>query len=153
VKGVSLVPLATEHIDDVLEIETQSNASPWSRRSFEQEIGHPPSEFVVAKAGKEVLGYAGAWIVADECHVTTIAVAPTHRRQGLGRRLMVELLERCRERGALCATLEVRAGNTAAIEMYKDLGFASAGLRKAYYPNNREDAVIMWLNDLEGWKP
>ena len=63
------------------------------------------------------------------------------------------LLENCKKRGALCATLEVRAGNTPAIKMYENLGFLSAGLRKAYYLDNREDAVIMWLNDLEGWKP
>ena len=134
-----------------MQIEGESNGSPWARASFEQEIGHGPSEFIVAKVAGEVVGYAGAWIVADECHVTTVAVAPTHRRQGLGHRLMVELLERCRERGAACATLEVRAGNEAAIKMYEAMGFVSAGVRKAYYPNNREDAVIMWLNDLEGW--
>lgn len=152
-KGASLVPLAEEHIDAIMKIEEASNASPWSRKSFEQEISHGPSEFVVARVDGEVAGYAGAWIVADECHVTTIAVHSDHRRKGLGRKLMEELLLRSRERGALCATLEVRAGNTAAIEMYKDLGFVPAGLRKAYYPNDREDALIMWLNDLTGWKP
>src|SRR5690349_20060247 len=99
-------------------IESESNGSPWARSSFVQEIGHAPSEFIVAKTGGAVVGYAGAWSVADECHVTTVAVSPSHRRQGLGRKLMVDLLERCRDRGAVCATLEVRAGNTAAIQMY-----------------------------------
>jgi [ribosomal protein S18]-alanine N-acetyltransferase len=152
-KGASFYPLAEEHIEHILEIESDSNGSPWSRKSFEQEIGHGPSEFIVAKSGGEVVGYAGAWIVADECHVTTIAVSPSLRRQGLGRKLMVELLVRCRDKGAVCSTLEVRAGNVAAIKMYEGLGFVSAGLRKAYYPNNREDALIMWLNDLAVWKP
>lgn len=151
-KGASFYPLAEEHIEQILEIEADSNGSPWSRKSFEQEIAHGPSQFIVAKSAGAVVGYAGAWIVADECHITTIAVSPSVRRQGLGRKLMTELLLRCREKGALCATLEVRAGNIAAIKMYEDLGFVSAGLRKAYYPNNREDAVIMWLNDLAGWK-
>ncbi|HXH61061.1 MAG TPA: ribosomal protein S18-alanine N-acetyltransferase [Fimbriimonadaceae bacterium] len=152
-KGASLAPLEDSHIDQILLIEKSANGSPWSRKSFEQEIGHEPSEFIVAKKDGRVIGYAGAWIVADECHITTVAVAEEFRRQGLGKRLIVELLERSRDRGALCATLEVRAGNAAAIALYDGLGFRSAGRRKAYYPNNREDAVIMWLNDLEGWKP
>ena len=111
------------------------------------------SGYAGSKVGGNVVGYAGAWIVADECHVTTIAVAPELRKQGLGRKLMVELLTRSREKGATCSTLEVRASNTPAIKMYEGLGFVSAGVRKAYYPNNREDAVIMWLNDLVDWKP
>lgn len=152
-KGTSIFPLTREDIDPIMEIEAEANGSPWVRASFEQEIGHPPSEFIVAKADGAVVGYAGAWIVADECHITTVAVCAERRRQGIGRKLMVELLKRCRDRGAVCATLEVRAGNPAAIAMYENLGFVSAGLRKAYYPNNREDAVIMWLNDLAGWKP
>ena len=73
------------------------------------------------------------------------------RRHGIGRSLMIDLLERSRQRGALCATLEVRASNIAAIRLYEGLGFVSAGLRKAYYPNNREDAVIMWLHGLDTW--
>lgn len=151
-KGATIVALAKEHIDSIMQIEGEANGSPWARASFEQEIGHAPSEFLVAKVGGQVVGYAGAWIVADECHITTIAVADSQRRQGLGHKLMVELLKRSAERGAVCATLEVRAGNEAAIKMYEKLGFASAGIRKAYYPNNREDAVIMWLNDLAGVK-
>jgi ribosomal-protein-alanine N-acetyltransferase len=147
-KGATIVALAQEHIDPIMQIEGESNGSPWARASFEQEIGHPPTVFLVAKISGKVVGYAGAWIVADECHITTIAVETEHRRKGLGHKLMVELLVQARERGATCATLEVRAGNEAAIKMYEGLGFVSAGLRKAYYPNNREDAVIMWLNDL-----
>ena len=150
-KAASFVPLAKEHIAPILKIEAESNASPWSERSFEQEIGHGPSEFIVAKSQGEIVGYAGGWIVADECHVTTIAVVPSMRRRGIGRSLMIDLLERSRQRGALCATLEVRASNIAAIRLYEGLGFVSAGLRKAYYPNNREDAVIMWLHGLDTW--
>lgn len=149
-KGVRFVPLVKDHIEPILEIEKESNGSPWSFRSFEKEIDHGPSEFLVATIGGEVVGYAGAWIVADECHVTTIAVSPVHRRQGLGKKMMDEILARSKERGVLCATLEVRADNEAAIKMYEKLGFVISGKRKAYYPDNKEDAVIMWLNDLEG---
>ena len=147
-KGVRFVGLTDEHIEPILEIEKESNGSPWSKRSFEKEIGHDPTEFIVATQKGAVVGYAAAWILADECHVTTIAVTPDLRRQGLGRKMMVELLERSRDRGALCATLEVRAENEAAIKMYEDLGFVSSGKRRAYYPNNQEDAIVMWLNEL-----
>ena len=149
-KGAQIVALAAEHIDDILKIAGESNGSPWSRQSFEQEGGHALGVFIVAKVGGRVVAYAGAWVIADECHVTTIAVSPEHRQKGLGRRLMVELMERSKERGAVCATLEVRSGNVAALAMYERLGFKSAGMRKAYYPNNREDAVVMWRNDMEG---
>ena len=144
------VPLVKDHIEPILEIEKESNGSPWSSRSFEKEIGHETSEFLVAVKGREVVGYAGAWIVVDECHVTTIAVAPEYRRQGLGIQMMDEILARSKERGVLCAVLEVRADNEAAIKMYEKLGFTISGKRKAYYPDNKEDAVVMWLNDLDG---
>lgn len=149
-RGVSFVPLAPEHIDEIMAIEAESNESPWSRKAFEQEVGHRLGVFLVALTGKKVVGYAGAWIVADECHITTIAVSPDERKKGLGARLMTEVLARSKEKGAACATLEVRAGNVAAIALYRSLGFAEAGLRRKYYPNNDEDAVIMWRNDLEG---
>lgn len=147
-KGVRFVALVKEHIERILEIEKESNGSPWSAKSFEREIGHAPTEFVVAKMSGEIIGFAGAWIIADECHITTIAVTTNHRRQGLGKKMMDEILERSKDRGALCATLEVRSGNEAAIKMYESLGFSISGKRKAYYPDNKEDAVIMWLNDL-----
>ncbi len=149
-KGAQIAALAAEHIADIMKIEEDSNGSPWTRASFEQEIGHALSVFIVARVGGKVIGYAGAWVVADECHVTTIAVTGEHRKKGLGKRMMVELIARAQKKGAVCATLEVRAGNAAALAMYSSLGFCSAGLRKAYYPDNREDAVIMWRNDLEG---
>lgn len=144
------VPLVKDHIEPILVIEKESNGSPWSPLSFEKEIDHEPTEFLVATKGGDVVGYAGAWIIADECHVTTIAVAPEYRRQGLGKKMMDEILARSKDRGVLCATLEVRADNEAAIKMYEKLGFVISGKRKAYYPDNKEDAVIMWLNDLDG---
>lgn len=149
-KGAQFAALATEHIEDILKIEGESNDSPWSRQSFEQEVGHQLSVFIVARVGGKVIGYAGAWVVCDECHITTIAVATEHRGKGLGKRLLIELLARAKEKGAVCATLEVRVSNVSALSMYTSQGFNNAGLRKAYYPNNREDAVIMWRNDLEG---
>ena len=144
--GIRFEPLREEHIPAVLEIEQRSQSSPWSERSFRNELDHPQGVFIVALSGERLLGFAGEWILADEAHITTIAVHPDERRRGLGRDLMLELLARGRALGAECSTLEVRAGNDAAIKLYESLGYVRAGLRKNYYPDNKEDALVMWLH-------
>jgi ribosomal-protein-alanine N-acetyltransferase len=134
-------------------IEQASNSAPWSERSFRNEVSHPNGSFIVAIEMGDVVGYAGVWNVVDEAHITTVAVAPEHRRQGIGRRLVSELLGRAKESGMICATLEVRASNSGAIELYQKLGFTETARRKGYYPDNKEDAVVMWLYDLQDWDP
>ncbi len=148
-KGVRFVELAEEHIGPIMEIEKRSQSSPWSERSFRNELDHAHGVFIVALADGTVVGYAGAWVLADEAHVTTIAVDPDRRLSGIGRALMDELLERAKNLGATCSTLEVRAGNEPAIKLYEAMGYVGVGLRKKYYPDNKEDAVVMWLYDLD----
>lgn len=101
--------------------------------------------------GKPV-AYGGVWLVIDEAHITTLAVDGEARRQGIGKALIVELLLKAQEAGMLCATLEVRASNVAAVALYENLGFTTTARRKKYYPNNKEDALVMWLSGLETWK-
>ena len=144
-----LEPLAEHHLPAILEIERGVNGSPWSEKSFRNEIDHPHGIFKVAIEGGEVVGYGGLWLVIDEAHVTNIAVAPARQRQGVGRRLMVELLKAAREKGTTCATLEVRAGNAAALELYEKLDFERTAVRRGYYPDNKEDAIVMWRHSLE----
>jgi ribosomal-protein-alanine N-acetyltransferase len=146
-------PLQEAHIASILAIEGRTNTAPWSDRSFRNELDHERGIFLVAILSGEVVGYGGVWLVIDEAHVTTVAVAPEHQRKGIGERLMIELLRKAKERGMLCSTLEVRAGNTAAITLYEKLGFTISATRKGYYPDNREDAIVMWLHDLEHWEP
>ncbi len=152
-KSLRFVPLAEEHLDRVLAIEAASETAPWSRKAFENELDHEFGIFLVALAGGEIIGFGGVWIVVDEAHIVTIAVDPEHRRQGVGRRILAELLRCAKERGAVCSTLEVRAGNDAALGLYEGVGYARAGKRKGYYPDNKEDAVVMWLHDLDTWEP
>lgn len=152
-KGLHLEPLAEEHIPAILVIEKRSNGAPWSERSFRNELNHPYGIFRVAMEGPDVVGYAGAWLPIDEAHITTVAVAPEHRRKGIGRRLIIELLRLAKERGMVCSTLEVRAGNDPARELYTSLGYVVSARRKAYYPDNQEDALVMWLHDLRAWTP
>jgi ribosomal-protein-alanine N-acetyltransferase len=144
--------LSEDQIPAILEIERQVNSAPWSERSFRNELDHEHGIFQTALLDGKLVGYGGVWLVIDEAHVTTVAVDPVQQRQGIGIRLVVALLEKAKAHGMECATLEVRAGNTAAIELYKKLGFVVAATRKAYYPDNREDAIVMWLYELASWE-
>lgn len=150
---VRIVPLEKQHIPAILEIEAKANGSPWSARSFENELDHAHGVFLVALDQARVVGYGGMWLMIDEAHVTTLAVDEEARRNGVGLRVMNALLEEAKQRGMLCCTLEVRASNEPALALYEKMGFVRAGVRKQYYPDNREDAVIMWLHDLKSWEP
>jgi|APCry1669191674_1035369.scaffolds.fasta_scaffold73711_2 ribosomal-protein-alanine N-acetyltransferase len=151
-KTLRFEPLQASHIPAILEIEKVTNAAPWSERSFQNELDHKYGIFLVGITGGEVVAYGGVWLVIDEAHITTIAVAESHRRQGIGQKLMVELLEKARSAGMVCSTLEVRAGNKPAITLYEKLGYHIAATRKGYYPDNKEDAVVMWMYDLDKWQ-
>lgn len=96
-----------------------------------------------AKGNERIMGFAGFWIMADEAHVTTIATREAFRRQGIGELLLQSIIDMARKRTARIVTLEVRASNTTAQQLYAKYGFKEVGLRRGYYTDNREDAVIM----------
>lgn len=146
-------PLDPGHVPAILEIEREANSAPWSERSFLNELENRHSIFLVTLLGERVVGYGGVWLIVDEAHVTTVAVEAGQRRTGIGRRLVVELMKRSKQAGMLCSTLEVRAGNKAAIALYENLGFTTVARRKGYYPDNQEDALVMWLHRLDEWEP
>ncbi len=149
-------PMRVEDVEQVLAIERCSFPLPWSGASFIREIceienSHllvvtedeaPPDEAGALQAC--ILGYACWWEVVDECHITNFAVAPAHRRKGLGGFLLERILEGARARGLVRATLEVRLGNAAAVALYERWGFKAIAMRPRYYPDNQEDALIMW---------
>jgi ribosomal-protein-alanine N-acetyltransferase len=145
--------LKEAHIPKILEIEKESNSAPWSEKSFRNELDNGQSVFVVAILGSNIVGYAGLWLCIDEAHITTIAVGPDFRQQGVGKALMIQLLRRAQDSDIACSTLEVRSGNEAAIHLYKELGYVEAARRKGYYPDNKEDAIVMWLHNLQDWTP
>jgi ribosomal-protein-alanine N-acetyltransferase len=146
-------PLKESHFPRILEIEKDSNTAPWSEKSFKNELSNPQSVFIVAFLGSKIAGFGGLWLCVDEAHITTIAIAPEFRRNGLGKALMVQLLNRAQDKGMTCSTLEVRAGNEAAINLYKQLGYVDTARRRGYYPDNHEDALVMWMHDLQSWTP
>lgn len=151
--AIRFEPLAPIYVPAIVEIEKASHGAPWSERAFLNELTHPHSLFRVGLMQRDVVAYGGIWMVVDEAHVTTVTVSPEHRRKGLGEKLVVELLLRAKENGMTCSTLEVRAGNLPAKALYEKLGFSVVATRKRYYPDNHEDALIMWLYELQSWEP
>ena len=131
-------------VEAVADIEQATFARPWSRESFRQELErNKVARYLVAEKDGKVIGYAGAWIILDESHITNIAVAEPERGRGVGRKLTEALMQYISNLGAAYATLEVRVSNERAQHLYKALGFVSVGKRKRYYEDNGEDAFLM----------
>jgi ribosomal-protein-alanine N-acetyltransferase len=137
-------------LDEVLRIENQVYPLPWSRALFLGELAHADRAFYyVLMLADRLRGYAGYWQVVDEVHITTLAVDPEVWQQGWGSRLLKTLLIWAAQKGVMRATLEVRASNQRAIRLYQAMGFETVAIRKAYYNDNQEDALILWANDLQ----
>ncbi len=135
-----------EDLEAVLEIEEVSFPTPWSRNSFLYELTeNQRAIYLVAKNEfNKVVGYIGMWVVFDEGHITNLAAHPLYRRQGVGRTLLNELVAVARRNGVQYLTLEVRRSNLSAQDLYQKIGFVHMGVRRKYYLDNREDALIMW---------
>lgn len=146
-KSLTFRLMTEEDIDDVLEIEHKSFATPWSREAFFNELTHNQfALYVVLEEDNKVIGYCGAWIVVDEAHITNVALLPEYRGRKLGEALMRQLMELASEKGAITMTLEVRVSNFTAQSLYRKLGFQNGAIRKNYYTDNQEDALVMWVN-------
>jgi len=148
--AISLMTLAD--VDEVVEIEKQSFPIPWSRAAFVDELTRNMRALYIAVRDESgtTVGYGGMWLVCDEAHVTNIAVRSDRRRQGVGTAVMIGLMGLAQSKGANRMTLEVRVSNRPAQELYSRLGFRPAGVRPRYYMDNREDALIMWLDGIAG---
>jgi ribosomal-protein-alanine N-acetyltransferase len=151
-KQIARVRIETMTRDDipaVLGIEERSFPSPWPRDAYHHELDHNPNAiYVVAREGEEIVGYAGMWVVMDEAHITTIAVDPVMRGLGIGERLLVALIDQAVERRARFVQLEVRRGNGIAQNLYRKYGFRDVGIRRHYYSDNGEDALVMWTGEM-----
>lgn len=146
---ICIAPMRRRHLRSVLAIETAVNPKPWSMNLFIGELAKPESRsYVVARSGAVVVGHAGVLFIEDEGHVTTISVDPAWQRRQIATRLLLAQLSRSRDHGATAMTLEVRVANRGAQELYRQFGFAPAGIRKGYYADSGEDALIMWLHDI-----
>lgn len=145
---LTVSPMRRRHLPEVLAIEAQVYPRPWSSRLFEDELERSGRVYLVARLGPTVVGYAGVLMIADDGHIATIAVDPAWQRHGIARCLLSELVRRAMALGANQLTLEVRVSNRGAQDLYRSLGFAPGGARKAYYADNGEDALVMWAHDI-----
>lgn len=147
---VVVAPMRRRHLRGVVAIEQLNSHAPWSLGLFMGELRMPTSRsYVVALDGHVVVGYCGLMLTHDEGHVTNVSVHPDHQRRGIAARMMLVTLREGVARGLRSATLEVRVGNVAARELYARFGFAPGGIRRGYYQEVGEDAVIMWAHDID----
>jgi len=144
---VKLVPMDDSHLPEVLAIERSAFDAPWNREMFRQEIsGAFGSVPTVVLDGGRVVGYRVAWFIEEEVHLVNIAVDKRDQRHGIGTLLLQELIDEAISLDKLIVTLEVRASNTGAQAFYRRFLFKTVGVRKSYYSDNREDALLMALD-------
>ena len=147
--NLEICPFKDEYIDEILSIEILSFPDPWSRDSMEKELLNSFARYLVVKSSGKVIGCGGMWLILDEGHITNIAVHPTFRGIGAGNLLLKSLIEICKAEAIIALTLEVRSSNNVAQNLYYKYGFLLEGVRKGYYGDNNEDALILWKRDLK----
>ena len=140
---MKIVPMNEGHVAQVAELEKVCFSDPWSENSVRSELSNPLSVWLVAEENGVVRGYVGSQTVLDETDMMNIAVHPDFRRKGIAAALISELVGQLKERGSHILRLEVRESNAPAIALHESLGFAQLGLRKNYYRNPKENALIL----------
>ncbi len=146
---ITIDDMTLDDLDAVQVIERASFPVPWPANAFRHELTqNKNAHYIVAREGDRLVGYAGLWLSLDEAHITTFAVLPEHRRRKIGERMLLALFERAERLGGEWLTLEVRASNIPAQKLYEKYGFRPAGIRRRYYSDNNEDALIMWTDRL-----
>ncbi len=157
---VTVREMTMDDVDGVFEVEKNCFEDFWSKQSFIDEVKNSNARYLVAEKDSEVknsnarylvaekdskiVGYIGIWLIIDEGHITNVAVHSDYRGLKIGNELLKEMVKLCKENKIVAMTLEVRRSNLVAQNLYKKYGFKMAGVRKEYYSDNREDAIIMW---------
>ncbi|MDQ5983179.1 MAG: [Ribosomal protein S18]-alanine N-acetyltransferase [Eubacteriales bacterium SKADARSKE-1] len=138
-----IVKMEKEHIDKLADLEKICFNDPWSEDSLSFELTNKNAYFIVAMQNNNVLGYAGMHCVLDEGYIANVAVFPSFRKKGIGKELLRNILNYAEKNNFAFVTLEVRRSNFNAIKLYKNFGFEQMGIRKNFYKNPNEDAIIM----------
>ena len=146
--NIEICPFTKDCIDDIFHITHLSFATAWSIDSINNELNNKLARYVVAKCDDKIIGYGGMWLIIDEAHITNIAVHPEFRHTGAASLILENMVTICRLESVISMTLEVRDSNTAARNLYGKFGFISEGIRKKYYADNKEDAIIMWKHNV-----
>ncbi|HEY8910115.1 MAG TPA: ribosomal protein S18-alanine N-acetyltransferase [Desulfosporosinus sp.] len=138
-------PMLSSDLEVIMDIERVSFSTPWSLESFKAELkDNDYARYFCLELNGQVIGYMGLWFILDEGHITNIAIAPDYRGHHWGEFLMRSVMAEMVNQGMERMTLEVRVSNSLALSLYKRLGFTHAGVRKGYYADTGEDALIMW---------
>jgi ribosomal-protein-alanine N-acetyltransferase len=146
ISSVSFRKMTEPDLHMILEVENQSFATPWTYEAFYNELyNNQFAQYLVAEVDGKIIGYCGLWVIIDEAHITNIALLPQYRGKGLGEALLRNVMQYALEHGAETVTLEVRVSNQIAQNLYRKLGFQNGGIRKSYYTDNYEDALVMWV--------
>ena len=140
---MKIIPMNESHVAQIAALEKQCFSDPWSENSVASELENPLSLWLIAEEDGAVCGYVGSQMVLDETDMMNIAVHPDCRRKGIAAALITELVSRLKARGSRVLRLEVRESNFSAIALYEALGFTQLGLRKNYYRNPKENALIL----------
>ena len=140
---IEIAKMTAAHVPQVAQLEKLCFSDPWSEKSVASELQNKLALWLVALDGDRVAGYVGSQTVIDESDMMNIAVHPAYRRQGIARLLVKQLVDALKDNGSRCLTLEVRASNEPARNLYASMGFLQVGLRKNYYRNPKEDACIL----------
>lgn len=149
--SVVVTRMEKEDIEQVAEIEKQVFSMPWSKQGFSDALDQD-TIFVVAKCQQKVLGYCGMYCSFEEGEITNVAVSPESRKQGIGKKIISELLKMAQEKKITRIVLEVRVSNQPAIQLYETFGFQNIGIRKRFYEKPREDAMIMVLEHIPSFQ-
>ncbi|KMJ56691.1 alanine acetyltransferase [Bacillus sp. LL01] len=144
---IGITKMTVYDIEGVHRVELQSFATAWTKDAFYYELtNNPYAHYLVMKEDERVIGYCGIWIVMGEAQITNIAIDPSCRGRKLGDLLLGKAMEYCKMVGATTVSLEVRISNVVAQSLYRKHGFQNGGIRKKYYVDNNEDALVMWVN-------
>lgn len=136
-----------EDMDAVLTIERSSFTTPWSREAFYNELmNNQFAHYLLLEEEEKIVGFCGLWVVVDEAQITNLAILPVYRGKKFGEALLLQSMELARDLGAIKLSLEVRVSNKIAQSLYRKLGFREGGIRKNYYSDDQEDALVMWVN-------
>lgn len=143
----SIREMVYHDIDAVLKVDEASFPTPWSREIYQREMRENKfAHYFVIEESRQIIGYVGLWIVEDDAQITNIALLPMYRGYKIGEKLFGFAVQFAMQQGATRLSLEVRESNFVAQHLYRKFGLVPGGIRKGYYPDNNEDALVMWVN-------
>jgi len=149
-EGLEIVPMSASDIAAVTRIERASFSTVWPSDAFYNELNtNKLAHYFVGRIGEQVIAYGGIWVILEDSHVTTLAVDPAYRGRHFGEIMLLRLIDEALERGAAWMTLEVRESNTVAQHLYRKYGFTTVTLRRGYYSDDNESALVMWAGNLK----